>query len=193
MYNVIDLVKEYKSQLTHIKDLKQRNKAFHALAIEDKRREMALDALTLLQSGNLVADIGFYWDSELYDLLTDDSESTQQNFCGLNYTQCEVCAKGALMVSRIRLGNQISEIHGYDRGHIASGNVPEFDNYFSKTVWSDIENVFEGWVKMNVDLSKDETFVIFRHAENRLVNILCNIIVNGNFDIHDKRIFLVIE
>jgi hypothetical protein len=102
----------YKTQLG-ISDIKERNKAFHALEIKDRRKEIALDTIELVFTDQIVASNGEYWTEkfrEQVDLLETPEELQKLTLKGLmtNSEPCEVCARGAMMLSTIRLGNELS-------------------------------------------------------------------------------------
>ncbi len=99
----------YTSQITHIKDITARNEAFKALSDSDKRKEIALDCLNLTLLRVVKGCDGSYWSGKLDDIEDDNAKSFQLKLNDNKLIKgCEVCARGGLMLSQIRLGNSIN-------------------------------------------------------------------------------------
>ena len=58
---------KYKSNLIKLKNIENRNKKFHSLSRSERRREIALDVLSMLDSNLISASYGSYWDYTLQD------------------------------------------------------------------------------------------------------------------------------
>jgi len=219
----------YKSKLD-IKDIKERNKAFEALSDEDKRKEIVFDSLKLiLEERKLRATESAtgYWNFGASSLVENynSSEQLQNALLNLNIPNCEVCARGAVMLSQIRLGNSLcANDNGITDGE--SGAVRGFnmlsmrlmelvyevydDSLADVLLWDNDfdESEIKPLVMRILNLTEDEyaekdfedmagdlqDFVdenydeLFRYAGDEtpsLVNILCNVLTNGDFDILD--------
>lgn len=172
----------FKSLLQGIKDIKKRNEYFDYLSDEGKRLEIAWDALQLIQKEILftAGASKYYWNSDLFALRqrVNDAEAFQVELCNLtNIKNCSVCARGGIMVSRIRLGNKIAP----NSDNVDCGGENNLD-VFNLQVMKDMENEYE--------ISK------FTHpygigSTNKLMNIYCNILVNGNFNPTDSTDYLI--
>jgi len=170
----------YNSVLQPIKNVKARTEAFHKLSDEDKRREIAWDALQQVISGKFYGSAGSYWDPTLLTVVfgCDSPEEFQQNlieFCS-SESWCKVCARGAVMASTIILGNHIS---------------PK-DPYFHKGNPSNVQGFnIDSMINMEKEYETsryDHPYT--RNTTNKLANILCNVIVNGDFNTEDRTDYL---
>jgi len=174
----------YKSVLSRYTNIKNRNKAFHKLDDETMRKEIAYDALILTLRGEISASQGYYWGTKLSAIIRDNRQKDAEEFqkCLLNLPQdCEVCARGAMMVSQIRLGNQLTA----DENYIDKGN-DDIVKGFTMTNFYDMENCYEldkSSVFLGV-LSESTQWLDSRQRKRlyRLVNICLNVLTNGNFD-----------
>ncbi len=174
----------FKSKLAKIKSLKLRNAKFKKLTPSEKRKEIAFDALNLVIIGKLNASHGSYWGGELMSLqsnLCDAGENAEvfQKALINDLPSCEVCQRGLLMVSTIRVGNNISP---------DDGDVDEGSRSMLKGKGFKIENFWE----MEDEFEND----IYRHpyatnTDEKLMNICCNVIANGNFKKRDTTDYLV--
>jgi len=169
----------FKSLLQPIKDIQKRNKYFDYLDDEGKRLEIAWDMLQLLVNEKLEA-IGVavaYWSSWFKTGIEElsDSKSIQKYLCE-ELPTCRVCARGGLMISQLRLGNSIN--YNY---HIDSGR-PEFIKGF----------IIEDFVHMENEYERGKyEHPYYNGSTEKLMNICCNILVNGNFNIDDKTDYLI--
>lgn len=165
----------FKSQLTSIKNIEKRNAAFEALSDEDKRKEIAWDALKLITMGIVSASYGHYWNNyllslehtNLQKLLVDEKKLPKD---------CEVCVRGAIMLSQIRLGNCIGS-DDEDRSNGDPANLKGFPYCSMKVLESEFEND-----KYGTPYGSNTTA--------KIANLMCNIIVNGNFDSNDHTDYL---
>lgn len=168
----------FKSLLDKIKGIEKRNKYFDYLSAEGKRLEIAWDCLKLIQAKQVKA-IGVcvgYWDSTLFDETIDkDSKKLQRILC--NIKSCKVCARGGVMLSQIRLGNHISGNDEYrDMGNDKNLSGFSMDNM------EEMESEYEhGYYSHPYKPGSTE----------KLMNIMCNILVNGNFNKNDKTDYLI--
>ena len=169
---------KYKSVLTKYRNIQKRNEVFNALDDETKRREIAFDALKLLLN-ETIAPAGannthrHYMNQYLYNEMQEsvNSEELQSKFISLIPKQeCTVCAKGGLMLSQIRLGNSLCVKNGVSAEDIAMGRADTLKGFDYKT-FEDIEKSYE---------VHGRNFYSARTTE-ALMNIFCNIIINGNF------------
>lgn len=171
---------EYKSVLTGIKNIKKRNEVFNNLDKQSQRMEIAWDCLNLLLSKTINASDGHYWSYDLKEIAyySEDSKEFQKSLNDKNAIKgCKVCARGAMMLSQIRLGNEIDpEIYGYDRGTL------DIIKGFSHEDFLDMENTYE---------RGSDSLPYEPNTEENLANICCNILVNGDFNKRDKTDYLV--
>lgn len=174
----------YKSVLQHITNIEKRNKAFHSLSNRIKRKEIAYDALSLVLNKTVSGADGCYWDGYLTMTLANIEDPKLFQKKVLNPPICQVCARGGLMLSQIRLGNNIShKPENYTIRDIASGSGGVKIEGFNDRSFEKIENEYE--------------FSYYGHPYNvgttfKLINILCNIIVNENFDVKDDSDYIKI-
>lgn len=186
---MLKLKVKYKSKLSSLTSIDKRNALFDSLSDEDKRKEIAWDGLQLLINetvrGSISADNFRYWSNNLECTFASDSKDFQLKLNNLNNltTSCHVCARGAIMLSSIRLGNSISPDNphksrgiGYNNESLAKG--------FSVISLLTMEEVYENDSRdynhypYSYDTEKDT-------KTKRLINMLCNVIVNGDFDEED--------
>lgn len=174
---------KYKSVLADFKNIEERNYAFNNLDPQSQRLEIAWDALQLVLSGTIEGAIGDYWSSDLRKVVRRCETSKElQNALISKLPNCEVCARGGIMLSTIRLGNEIEP----DQDHISAG-TDRIVKGFSFEDMSLMEQAYEGWNHTY----RDESPYPSRTTE-QLANILCNVLVNGNFDINDTTNYLSI-
>lgn len=165
---------KYQSKLSRFKNIDNRNKAFDSLSDEDKRKEIAWDSLQLILSKKISASVGCYWSGSMLDI---DSEGKDfQSTLLHELPECKVCVRGAMMLSQIRLGNSIDSTDG-NRDDGSINNIKGFSmNDFFK-----MEEEYEHLV-YNLPYNNN--------SDEKIANICCNIIVNGNFNIKDKTDYL---
>lgn len=164
----------------------ERNKQFESLSTNEQHIEIALDFLSMVDLGLIVKQAGGgYWESQnLYDITCGEELSPEEFQAALleidqKKEACMVCARGAFMLSRIRVGNTFGNRVNYiDMG----------DEDMGLDVWmlKAMENVYEGW-SMNVYPQPP-----YPHKSlELLVNIYLNIISNeGVFDGQDNKDYL---
>lgn len=175
----------FKSALSRIKDIKKRNAAFAALTAEQKRKEIAWDVLTTLIAGQITAAAGSYWGTSLRR--TQDYSRTAEDFqCKLLdlpgvakkefRSSCAVCARGAVMLSTIRLGNKI-----HPRAeHATQGSRPLLQG-FTMGQMHNMEQLYE---------SGSPLAPYVDNSDAMLGNIMCNVITNGSFKKNDYTDYL---
>lgn len=170
----------YKSKLPSIKSIKSRNKVFKTLTSEEKRKEIAYDALNIILTGNVTPIRLDYWSKELYDIRC----KTPAEFQELLYTKlpkCSVCQRGLMMLSVIRLGNEVSSTNMF-RNDGNNGILKS--KGFDVETFIDMEHQFEGW--------SDKKSPYEKRSLKKMANICCNIIANGNFTTKDLTDYLTL-
>jgi hypothetical protein len=174
----------FTSKLSRFRNLERRNKAFHALTPRQQRREIAYDALILLLTKKLYpAGYGHtdknYWGGSLDKIVAPirTSAQLQRAFCDSLNRNCQVCQRGALMVSQIRLGNQVDPLNDY---YMDCGDATLVKG-FSLSDFKMMEKVYEGHLTLGP---------YSRNTPEKMANILCNVISNGNYLRHDERDFV---
>ena len=168
----------FKSLLQPIKDIEERNKYFDYLSDEGKRLEIAWDQLQLIQRRKVKAignQIGYWNDGLKFKTRSLTSKELQEHL--LKIEKCEVCARGRIMMSQIRLGNHIS---GDDVDRIKGCN----DNLKGFSI-HDMRIIEEEYERSDYDHPYESG------TTEKLMNILCNILVNGNFNILDQTDYLI--
>lgn len=195
---------KYKSVLSRIKNIEKRNIAFDALSDEDKRKEVAWDALQLILNdnikGSLITDKFRYWSSNLTDIDGVDSKDFQLKLVKKLPERCNVCARGAVMLSCIRLGNSI-DAGSYSRTNGLDSMDKSIAKGFSTESLLLMERVYENspigdYEHLPYVKGSDLTCNSIKVREQRtklLANILCNVIVNGYFNIDDCGNYLILD
>ena len=181
---------KYKSVLAKFKDLKQRNYAFNHLDRQSQRLEIAWDALQLVLNQEVKAFNGGYWSSSILNSINRlGPESTQNFFLNkLHGRGCRVCQRGLMMVSQIRLGNELSAretdnglpVSAFGVTTMSRGDMGIIKG-FSMTSFLLIEREYE---------HGEFHHPYGCHTEEKLANICCNILVNGNFKPKDTTDYL---
>ncbi len=167
---------DYKSKLVRFTNIDNRNKAFNLLSKEDQRREIAWDCLGLILKKKIKAAKGKYWSNNLSQKVDKCKNPPQLQAMVLNVPKCEVCARGGMMLSQIRLSNTLSP-HGSE---IYKGNKSNIKG-FSFKVFEDMEREYEYSYYYHPYGSR---------TTQKLANICCNIIKNGNFKPTDLTDYL---
>lgn len=162
--NWLDLL-PYKSKLSNIKDINQKNKKFESLSLPDQRKEIALDVLMLINNESIFSSNGSYIESDDVNIGIFDSEQAFKSFNDNQYLKendCRVCARGAMMLSTIRLGNTISPEFDCD---FDCGSI-ENQKYFTLGEFLEMEEIYENRNRFN-----------YRHNTiEMLANIFLNVI-----------------
>lgn len=157
----------YKTKLKRIKNIARRNKKFESLKPSEQRMEIALDIITSLNDEVIIAsDRSEYWSPFLIHIGVNASnpEDLQKKLLNLpkvkdtndhsgyhgGQQSCRVCARGAMMLSTIRLGNTLDPREG-DLPSGNSDNQKYFDYYEFKDMESVFESHFEGYYDSNTD------------------------------------------
>lgn len=157
----------FKSQLLHITDIPERNKTFGKLSDRDKRMEIAYDALMLIINGIAQPSYKEYWSCDVYNITkyAKTAQELQTILCSID--TCTVCQRGLIMVSTIRLGNNIDP-HDNSRSNGSGSNIKGFN-------YSDM-------IRMEEDFETGMFITPYhRRTKLKLANCCCNIIYNGNF------------
>jgi hypothetical protein len=167
----------FKSVLQPIQNIEERNEYFNWLNDEGKRLEIAWDCLQLIVNNIVNGSYCQYWSNSLNTIKTKDSKEFQE-ILNNELPKCYVCGRGGLMLSQIRLGNSICS----DSFYRSDGN---FDNIkgFDLSTFKLIEKEYED-IEFNHPYDK--------HTTEKLANIMCNILVNGNFNTQDKTNYLTV-
>lgn len=173
----------YTSVLTGIKDIKARNAAFHSLDLETKRKETAFDSLMMLVTGIITAARGAYWNNNLINKVAkyetrNDSEAVQCELLDIQPNHhCSVCARGAMMLSTIRLGNNMT----YQESTTTGSKRLLRGRGFTMEQFEAMEEEYEHSYYHHPHTSRTRA---------KLANICCNVIINGKFKKSDKTDYL---
>lgn len=170
----------YKSVLQPIKNIEKRNKAFHELSDEGKRLEIAWDLLQLVVGKKIGANRCGYWNNKLLRKRNSskDSKELQEKLLYTN-AQCTVCQRGGIMLSTIRLGNKL----GPDVSHISDGEKDILEGFDMVSMYM-MEDEYEGG-------TYSHPYKI--RTREKIANICCNILVNGDFNTLDTSNYLIIK
>lgn len=178
----------YKSVLAKYRDVLKRNKAFNDLDKQSQRMEIAWEALKLLLNGKIEGAgrkyTSMYWGNRLDNLAKGTPLEFQKKLIEKVddfKTPCEVCAKGACMLAQIRLGNEVDPKNDdYSSGHSIyipfNGENKSIAKGFSRKVFDRMESIYETSPREDRDY--------------KLGNMLCNILVNGNYKAGDKTQYI---
>ncbi len=171
----------FKSLLSDCKSIEEKNKMFNTLSNEGQRLEIAWDALNMVTKGLVQASSGCYWSEDLKDVAGESKELQEElnksSFFKKN--NCEVCQRGLLMLSQIRLGNSIGS-RDCSRDNGASHNIKGFDIF----AFNLMEDEYE---------SSTYNLPHRSNTNEKLANICCNILVNGEFNTADDTDYLIIK
>lgn len=185
----------FKSKLSNFRSIERRNKKFNSLPEKDQRREIAFDSVNILSMNMISAESGIYWNGPLGEkaIIRTNSgpdkkvtaKKFQERLLKIKPKEnCTVCARGAMMLSQIRLGNEIDprKDRNYEEGCILGGDDPDDFNKpnikgFSEDDFLTMEEEFE---------HSSYNHPYQRGSNNKLANICCNVIKNGNFVVSDK-------
>jgi hypothetical protein len=168
----------FRSKLPKYRNIENRNKVFNALSKKEQRMEIAYDALKLVSIGKVVAAYGEYWGHKLKSIEHRTNSPKEFQECLLDLPEgCAACQRGLMMVSQIRLGNNIDPVADYD---IHSGSEKIIKG-FSMSKFFEMESAYESGIFGHDIYSKNS---------KRLANICCNVIANGNFNKFDKTDYL---
>ena len=169
----------YKSVLTEFTDIKERNVAFNNLDEQSQRLEIAWDALQLVLNDKVRAADGSYWGYTLSSKTINLNAEDTQNYLlkKLNRITCTVCQRGLMMVSQIRLGNELCHDNDSRLDSGTEDNIKGFSLDDFEAMEQEYEcNLFEHPYNVRTD--------------EKLANICCNVLVNGNFNTKDRTDYL---
>lgn len=168
----------YRSVLDKYKTIRERNDAFNALDPQSQRLEIAWDALKLVVAGSIQASNGCYWSTSLQSV-EGSSKELQKVFNTKKFfkqASCEVCQRGAVMLSQIRLGNSISS-EDEDRDMGTDDNTKGFGLASLYNMEAEYErSAFNHPYHMN--------------SQEKLANIFCNVLINGDFKKSDRKNYI---
>jgi len=144
------------------------------------RVAVAKDALKQIELEKYKACSGVYVDYELEDRIHESEPNSQVQDIIKKYTKpCEVCARGALLLSSIRKFNDVTVSKYKKKWESKSKQI------FSKQTLSLAEIAFEEWTKLNltsIEISANLFGRKYDNDEDRLKAILENIVANkGEF------------
>lgn len=173
----------YKSKLPKNKSLDKRNKKYKSLSKKDRVREIGLDILESYNAGLLEEqDDSQYWPRDLYEHfkeLTDPKEFQTELYEKEKEILCSVCARGAIMVSRIKLGNEIGgDMEGFCDGEGNDGEsiVKEFE----MEDLNDMEATYESYGFLRYEERTPEC----------IAAIAANLVANGKWNDSDETDYL---
>lgn len=148
------------------------------------RKEIAYDALQLTLTQRLIANNGSYWGINLRvikDTVRQEGSKVFQKALIDLPQNCAVCARGALMVSQIRLGNELHPCSS----EIAKGNATNIKG-FTTSDFITMENYYEYKDYKAFDTITKKSYLLFGDIyvarKYRLINIFLNVLTNGNFN-----------
>lgn len=180
---------KFKSLLAGIKDIEERNKAFYKLTKQQKRQEIAWDCLNLIVRGTVKGARGAYWNNRLIRLAKKTETSNElQKMLVDNLPTCAVCARGGMMLSQIRLSNKL-------KPNFTCG-IEGKDKMFDSSITNGSDEKVKSFTMGDFyKMEKEYEYCEYEHpygikSTNKLANICCNVIVNGNFNISDKTNYL---
>lgn len=181
----------FKSLLSGISSIEKKNKIFKSLSKEGQRLEIAWDVLQMLLIEKLHPSAGWYWDNSLVNLYQTSNNSATVCKKFNEIKACTVCARGAVMVAQIRLGNTFGP-ENTDVSNVDDGLVPSYNNNLGLTFKSLSSFSVNSMKKMESEY-EDSHFDHPYHPNSRekLMNMMCNILVNGDFKTSDKTDYLI--
>jgi hypothetical protein len=175
----------YKTQLKGITSKK--NTLYQTLTPRNKRREIALDALNLIIKDRIRPAGGHHkgetfrngywvnWELNNLAIKSLNPKNFQKNLLENLPQTCEVCERGMLMISKIRIGNTISPTDvGTSDGSKGAAKP------FTQEELEDMENIYEGNCFEYDYPYKSNTL-------RNMANNLCVIIDKGKFTKEDAR------
>lgn len=173
--------------------IKEKNVQFKAMCAEDQRREIALDALKIMDHELIRPQSGVYWSRGLYTITDGMSAEALCKFLNEDLYEdenkgCDVCAKGATMISMIRLGNTLDGHDGFRDGSATEDTDVDYFG-FTQFEMDRIEQAFEGWELTDLGMELNEEYdpypIDYRGSDYRLRNIYLNILKHGAFKMDD--------
>ena len=175
----------FKSVLTRIKKIKDRNAMFETLDKCGQIREIALDALNLLMfNENVQAADGHYWSTTLLHRLSKHLESPKdfQKSLLKKVPSCTVCQRGLLMLSQARTcGIDFVTHYEVNSNQISMGNEILTKGLFTERELDEMEVEYE---------ANDFAHPYKNDTKEKLANIICNILVNCGFNTDDYTDYL---
>lgn len=169
----------FKSKLIRFKNIENRNIAFYKLSKKEQRQEIAYDGLLLLTTSDKIDNSKsmLYWSPSLETIQKHSKTAGELQLKLINELPvCQVCARGIIMLSKIRISNNI-EPEDVDADSGCAENMKSFS----------IENMEE--MEEEYEYNQFNTPYILRTTE-KLINILCNIINNGKFKKSDRKDYI---
>ncbi len=184
----------FKSLLDPITDIEKRNKKFASLSDEGKRLEIAWEALKLVVGGiaepsNVIdsktgkRSYYRYWDENLVTIYRGSKSSKDLQEALLDVKSCTVCERGILTLAKIRIGNNVNPSKIWV-SRACDGYSTCAREGFSINSFGSMETEYE--------------LSYYKHPYNsntskKMANILCNVLVNGDFNTEDKTDYLTLK
>lgn len=172
-------------------NIEKENRKFRKANKERKRIMIIKDALAQLKSGKYKPESAYFDVSKVHENKIDacdreNSKEVQKLLATL--PSCFVCAKGALFISTVRLGNsyiigppEILTPRELIARDVQTGVL--MNKYFSKETLKNVESVFEGWHEGWTYLKKYN--LVHKSKKSILIHILEKMLKNkGEFDIN---------
>jgi len=143
----------------------KRTKDFLALPREKQRVAIAKDVLEQLRLEKFKAQGGCYKTVYLNDhksVFDFPKDASMQNVLKEKTEKCYVCARGAILLSTIRKGNECTVEDFRWNTNYTGPNIAE-RKYFEHHELRSMEGVFEGWAKDKTDM----TFCTFLNERSK--------------------------
>jgi len=166
---------------TKVPTIREQNIAFNKLSTSDKRKAIARDVILQIKTNKFLANRRSY-----IRFVGEGSpkkyNSMQEFLLSEDDSQCSVCAMGAVLMSKARLGN-VCGINDTDDDDI----IDNLKYIFSARQLRLMEAAFEGGSHHTSTLSAQspanrraiEFFTKYTHAEERMLAIMNNVIDNN--------------
>jgi hypothetical protein len=121
-----------------------------------------------------------------------NSKEFQKLICNqIESSTCEVCARGAIMLSKINLGNDttVKEFNSAGARYFSKEGYQSL-SAFSVDILELIEKIYEADEYDRRKLKYQCRYP--RHSNHLLANIFCNVLVNGDFNENDHTDYLIL-
>lgn len=181
------------------KKIEIRNKIFETASKTEKRILIAKDIMAQIKSKKFKAVCGIYTETSDACVKAEDLDSTSLQV-GLEVSNviCECCAKGAIVLSKIRFANEVDIYKNIERNPTIYNDPAKIKDIFSIKQLDLMESAFEvedykrlANEEINERLTRLTTLVFskkqikaikfgskFKNANDRLIAIMENVIKN---------------